>query len=129
MQVLRSQLPFLAHIETLIWPLFSPVNLTKIGAHVVLMSCPSSYCHSVHKIELKLTTSPPEIFCRGEDAGSFRLHSFHSRINELFGRENVKYNLHTSWVVTDIQNGRYYLYIHLMFILLLLNSCNGLIAE
>ena len=45
MQVLASQLPFLANrnAELAVPPLFWPVNCIKIGGRVALLSCPSIY--------------------------------------------------------------------------------------
>ena len=45
MQVLASQLPFLANrnVELAIPPLFWPVNCIKIGGHVALLSGPTVY--------------------------------------------------------------------------------------
>ena len=49
MQVLASQLPFLANrnAEQAVPPLFWPVNCIKIGRHVALLSGPSVYVYSV----------------------------------------------------------------------------------
>ena len=45
MQVLASQLPFLANrnAELAVPPLFWPVNCIKIGGHVALLSGPTVY--------------------------------------------------------------------------------------
>ena len=52
MQVLASQLPFLANrnAEQAVPPLFWPVNCIKIGRHVALLSGPSVYVYSVTKL-------------------------------------------------------------------------------
>ena len=49
MQVLASQLPFLANrnAEQAVPPLFWPVNCIKIGRHVPLLSGSSVYVYSV----------------------------------------------------------------------------------
>ena len=61
MQVLASQLPFLANrnAEQAVPPLFWPVNCIKIGRHVALLSGPSVYVYSVatHVKTLQLVTS------------------------------------------------------------------------
>ena len=54
MQVLASQLPFLANrnAEQAVPPLFWPVNCIKIGRHVALLSGPSVYVYSVPSLQL-----------------------------------------------------------------------------
>ena len=59
MQVLASQLPFLANrnAEQAVPPLFWPVNCIKIGRHVALLSGPSVYVYSVAREEEFLPVS------------------------------------------------------------------------
>ena len=70
MQVLASQLPFLANrnAELAVPPLFWPDNCIKIGGHVVLLSGPTVYtlyCASTNsQSELATPKSMPYIFDR-----------------------------------------------------------------
>ena len=62
MQVLASQLPFLANrnAELAVPPLFWPDNCIKIGGHVALLSGPTVYTVSSH---LKLVARSETLKC------------------------------------------------------------------